>query len=228
MSSLQHELPFFQANHAQSVSILLHHPFDRPGMSFSASPAKAQPNTTQKIRKTSNTTSLSTSKPGFVPAKSTKATTTSSFTLPGEAIAAKLKAQREERQKREEEAAAKEAGKKVVARSTTAIKARPRLSTMRRRPSSLGRRRPVRRGRVLWLLIVRRGLPVEPATKRMWHPRRLQGSKRRRVQPKAKELAAKKTSGANLADGCEESRHCGYWVCESQFGHSTNWHQNFS
>jgi hypothetical protein len=102
---------------------------DRRGMSFSASPAKAQPNTAQKIRKTSDTTSLSTSKPGFVPAKSTKATTTSSFSLPGEAIAAKLKAQREERQMREEEATAKQAREKGVTKSTTAIKARPRLST---------------------------------------------------------------------------------------------------
>jgi hypothetical protein len=102
---------------------------DRRGMSLSASPAKAQPNTGQKIRKTSNTRSLSTSKPGFVPAKSTKATTTSSFSLPGEAIAAKLKAQREERQKREDEAAAKQAREKVVTKPTTAIKTRPRLST---------------------------------------------------------------------------------------------------
>jgi hypothetical protein len=49
--------------------------------------------------------------------------------LPGEAIAAKLKAQREERQKREEEAAAKQAREKVVTKPTTAIKTRPRLST---------------------------------------------------------------------------------------------------
>jgi hypothetical protein len=98
-------------------------------MSFSASPAKAQPHTAQKIRKTSNATSLSTSKPGFVPAKSTKAPTTSSFSLPGEAIAAKLKAQREERQKREEEATAKQATEKVVTKPTAAIKTRPRLST---------------------------------------------------------------------------------------------------
>jgi hypothetical protein len=103
---------------------------NRPGMSISASLAKAEPNTTQKIRKTSTGRSLSTSKPGFVPAKSTKATTTSSFTLPGEAVAAKLKTQREERQKREEEAVTKEAGRKVVPRPTTAPKERPRLSSM--------------------------------------------------------------------------------------------------
>jgi hypothetical protein len=102
---------------------------DRRGAAFSASPAKAQPNTAQKIRKLSNTRSLSTSKPGFVPAKSTKATTTSTFSLPGETIAAKLKAQREERQKREEEAAAKQAREKVVTKATTAVKTRPRLST---------------------------------------------------------------------------------------------------
>jgi hypothetical protein len=41
------------------------------------------------------------------PHKSTKPPTTSNFQLPGEAVAARLKAQREERQKREEEEAAK-------------------------------------------------------------------------------------------------------------------------
>ena len=102
---------------------------DRPSLSFSASQAKPQPNTTQKIRKSSATNSLSTSKPGFVPAKSTKATTTSTFVLPGAAISAKLKVQREERQKREEEAAGKEAAKKVVAKPATAARARTRLST---------------------------------------------------------------------------------------------------
>jgi hypothetical protein len=71
-----------------------------PDLSVSKGPAMQLPNTMQK-RKTS--ASLSTSKPGFVPAKSTKLTTTSSFVLPGEAVAARLKAQREERQKREEE-----------------------------------------------------------------------------------------------------------------------------
>ncbi|OQU96186.1 hypothetical protein CLAIMM_02299 [Cladophialophora immunda] len=48
---------------------------------------------------------LSTSKPGFIPAKSTKSPTKPKFSLPGDAVAAKLKAQREERMKREEEAA---------------------------------------------------------------------------------------------------------------------------
>ena len=78
-------------------------------MSFSASPGKPQANT---IRKRAPGSALSTSKPAFVPAKSAKPATTSTFKLPGEEIAAKLKAQREERQKREEEAAAKDASKK--------------------------------------------------------------------------------------------------------------------
>ena len=43
----------------------------------------------------------------FVPTKSTKPLTTSTFELPGEAVARKLKEQREERQKREEEERAK-------------------------------------------------------------------------------------------------------------------------
>ena len=102
---------------------------DRPRLSFSASQAKPQPNTTQKIRKSSAANSLSTSKPGFVPAKSTKATTTSTFTLPGAVISAKLKVQREERQKREEEAAGKEAAKNAVAKPAKVAKARTRLST---------------------------------------------------------------------------------------------------
>jgi len=69
----------------------------KPESSFSQSPAKVQPNTVKKR-------ALSTNKPGFVPAKSTKPVTKSSFSLPGEAVAARLKAQREERLKREEEA----------------------------------------------------------------------------------------------------------------------------
>ncbi|KAG9768116.1 hypothetical protein ABEF93_001709 [Exophiala dermatitidis] len=88
----------------------------RPALSFSNSPAKttaALPNTSEKrIPSTgSSMTSLntaksrlSTNKPAFVPAKSSKPPTKPTFTLPGEAISAKLKAQREERLKREEEA----------------------------------------------------------------------------------------------------------------------------
>lgn len=72
-----------------------------PAMSFSNSPAKALPNTTKKRVPS---TSLSTSKPGFVPARSNKAPTMSTFSLPGEAISAKVRAQREERLRREEAA----------------------------------------------------------------------------------------------------------------------------
>jgi hypothetical protein len=90
------------------------------GISFSNSPLKQQPNLAKK-RVTSGP--LSTSKPAFVPAKSSKPPTKSTFSLPGEAIAAKLKAQREERAKQEEE----EMKKKL-------FKARPAPS-MSRRPS---------------------------------------------------------------------------------------------
>lgn len=83
---------------------------------FSASPARTQPNTAHK-RTTSS--SLSTNRPGFVPAKSTKPTTKSTFTLPGEAVAAKLKAQREERQQREEEAAAAQATRAKSTRASS-------------------------------------------------------------------------------------------------------------
>lgn len=43
-----------------------------------------------------NSTTLSTSKPGFVPARSTKQPTKPTFTLPGEAMSAKMSAKREE------------------------------------------------------------------------------------------------------------------------------------
>ncbi|EAS31731.2 uncharacterized protein CIMG_07210 [Coccidioides immitis RS] len=47
--------------------------------------------------------SLSTSKPGFTPVKSTKPLTKPTFELPGEAISRRMKAQREQRLKKEEE-----------------------------------------------------------------------------------------------------------------------------
>lgn len=69
-------------------------------MSFSNSPPKTRPNLAKK-RVTSGP--LSTSRPAFVPAKSSKPPTKATFALPGEAIQAKLKAQREERAKQEDE-----------------------------------------------------------------------------------------------------------------------------
>ena len=98
----------------------------KASLSFSASPAK--PCVTQKRTSKVGVTSLSTSKPGFVPAKSSKPPTKSTFMLPGEAVAAKLKAQREERLRREEEASAAAESKKKTSKPTT--KAKPRLSTM--------------------------------------------------------------------------------------------------
>lgn len=62
-------------------------------------------------------TSLSTSKPGFVPAKSTKPPTKSNFTLPGVKIMAELKARRQERLDKEAETKA--------ARKTAELDARP-------------------------------------------------------------------------------------------------------
>ncbi|KAI1944734.1 hypothetical protein LOZ57_004747 [Ophidiomyces ophidiicola] len=50
-----------------------------------------------------STASLSTSRPAFIPAKSTKPLTRSTFELPGEAISRRMRAQREERLKKEEE-----------------------------------------------------------------------------------------------------------------------------
>lgn len=69
-------------------------------MSFSMSPLKTNANAVKK-RVASDT--LSTSRPGFVPTKSTKPVTKSAFTLPGEAYSIKMKAQREEKARKEEE-----------------------------------------------------------------------------------------------------------------------------
>jgi hypothetical protein len=55
--------------------------------------------------------------------KSKKPVTTSNFTLPGEAVAAKLKAQRLERQKREEEEAAKK--REFKARPVPTVSSKP-------------------------------------------------------------------------------------------------------
>ena len=96
-----------------------------PALSFSNSPAKSLPSVIKKRVPSEN---LSTSKPAFVPAKSSKPPTKSTFALPGEAIAAKLKTQREERLKREEDA---EKEKKV-------FKARP-APTKVARPSVVPR-----------------------------------------------------------------------------------------
>lgn len=71
----------------------------KASMSFSSSPLKTQANT--KKRTTSGP--LSTSRPGFVPAKSTKAPTKSTFVLPGEIYAAKLKADREAKEEESEQ-----------------------------------------------------------------------------------------------------------------------------
>lgn len=70
----------------------------QPIMSFSNPPAKPQPNVHQR-RLTSGGV-LSTSKPAFVPAKSSKPPTISTFALPGEAVAEKLKAQKEAREEK--------------------------------------------------------------------------------------------------------------------------------
>jgi hypothetical protein len=69
-------------------------------------------------------------------ARSTKAPTKSSFQLPGEAVAAKLKAAREERMKREAAATASKASSKATAdEKKPAFKARPVPSTLKKTPS---------------------------------------------------------------------------------------------
>jgi hypothetical protein len=68
-------------------------------ISFSNSPAKPRANMTHKRAPGSI---LSTTKAPFVPKPSSKPPTTSTFALPGDAVAARLKAEREERQKRME------------------------------------------------------------------------------------------------------------------------------
>ena len=68
------------------------------GMSFSNSPLKKLGPAPKRV----TSDQLSTSRPAFVPTKSSKAPTRSSFALPGEALAAKHKAQREARRISEE------------------------------------------------------------------------------------------------------------------------------
>lgn len=80
-------------------------------------PKPTQPAPATNKRTTS--TNLSTSKPGFMPVKSAKPLTKSNFTLPGDVISAKLKAQREEQRIKKEEAEAE------AARKRTVFKARP-------------------------------------------------------------------------------------------------------
>ena len=65
------------------------------------------------------------SKAPFVPTKSSKPPTTSTFTLPGDAISAKLKAQREERLKRETEGKDRENQKENNGGRRPSFKARP-------------------------------------------------------------------------------------------------------
>ncbi|KAK4937493.1 hypothetical protein LTR10_021864 [Elasticomyces elasticus] len=96
-----------------------------PPLTFSNSPARvpSQSNTTKK--RVSSAT-LSTNKPAFIPSKSVKLPTKPTFSLPGEAISAKLKAQREERLKREEEA---EKERKIFKARPVPVKvARPSLA----------------------------------------------------------------------------------------------------
>ena len=88
----------------------------RPGLSFSSSPEKASAQSNTAHQRKPSSAALSTSKPGFVPAKSSKPLTKSTFTLPGEVYAAKMKAQREERLKREEESAAAKDGKATLSK----------------------------------------------------------------------------------------------------------------
>lgn len=67
-------------------------------LSFSNSPAKQRPS--MHTRRVTSGGILSTSKPGFIPAKSSKPPTISTFALPGEAVAEKLKAAKEAREEK--------------------------------------------------------------------------------------------------------------------------------
>lgn len=123
----------------------------RTGMSFSASPARP----VTKPRPASM--SLSTNRPGFVPSKSSKQPTRATFTLPGEAIAAKMKAQREERLKREAEAEAEKrnfkarpvrssiVGGSVAVKPTAASRARESLMTVEKNKEIAAPTPPVRK-----------------------------------------------------------------------------------
>ena len=75
----------------------------KPALTFSTSPVRTNSKSSNSSKPRQ---SLSTSKAPFVPAKSNKAPTRPTFTLPGEAVSAKLKVQREERLRKEAEAEA--------------------------------------------------------------------------------------------------------------------------
>jgi hypothetical protein len=105
-------------------------------MSFSNSPLKPQPNLGAK-RTTSGV--LSTSRPAFVPAKSTKPPTKSTFMLPGEAYQAKMKAQREAQAEKE---AADPTKKAFKARPAPNMTSRPSFAP-RENKASLARKSSV-------------------------------------------------------------------------------------
>lgn len=92
------------------------------------------------------------------PPRSSKPPTVPNFQLPGEAVAAKLRAQREERQKREEEEAAKKAtfkarpapiqkGGPALVRQTAASKARENLMSSEKKENGLSRTGSINAGK---------------------------------------------------------------------------------
>lgn len=176
-----------------------------PSLSFSTSPVKALPNTTKKRVPS---TSLSTSKPGFVPAKSSKAPTKSTFTLPGEVISAKVKAQREERLKQEEEA--ERAKKNFKARPVPAKISEPSVKP-RDNKASQGRlsiyaggvnKENIEPPKV----IVRKARPVSMIEKPKADPTRANSGVRRTTSVVARPTASKvRVSSVQLSSGQKSS-----------------------
>ncbi|GAB7335324.1 hypothetical protein MBLNU13_g07721t1 [Cladosporium sp. NU13] len=132
-------------DNSSSTATARSRPSTVPGRTNSVRQSVAPAATTKPLPKPKTETVIPHSKPRPVSlsfptpppaAKSSKAPTKSSFQLPGEAVAAKLKAAREERLKREAAAATSKANEKAASdEKKPAFKARPVPSMLKKTPS---------------------------------------------------------------------------------------------
>jgi len=115
----------------------------QPSMSFSNSPAKRQSSVHQ--RRITSGGVLSTSKPAFVPAKSSKPPTVPTFALPGEAVAEKLRAQKEAREEKMRQPKLSQAEQKAakLKAEREAREERVRLNQLKAREMGMEKHKPV-------------------------------------------------------------------------------------
>lgn len=159
-TSISHQTPIRPSSSKVAPTTAIKNQAFRPNPTKKSPPPKGNQSTKDRVMPTTLNKASSTTKPvrvssitkaPFQPAKSTKPPTRSTFTLPGEAIAQKLKLQREERLKHEEEENAKKTtfkARPVPARlsmaptikSTVASKARMSLAQGEKVGGELGRK----------------------------------------------------------------------------------------